>query len=334
MKDEMKAILLSNGILSIGNVQRPTVAARGHLVIEMLASAINSGDKFFLTRPTPPGMPKSLYEIRGVSGVGRVLQTGEGVPERYKGKTVAMYRALSYSEEIVGTWSEYAHLPYLACMILPEAVQPEDYAGSVVNTITPFGFFKQVSAEGHKGIISTAGNSATGIAMLGFSLAYHFPLVSIVRNEEGKEELEALGAKNVVVQSSVRFNQELTEMAGATKATAIFDGVGGQALNKIIDSLVYGSVIYSYGYIGDTVPLTIAMSTLSLKNLTVKPFMNTATDTVRQPEKLEQALTDIGGLIHKAHFRTKPGPRFTLEEINEAIAYRGLHGEKPLLVMR
>src|SRR5581483_8839597 len=99
MKEVMQAIVLSNGVLSVQNVERPKVPAKGHLVIEMMASAINNGDKFFLTRPTPPGMPKSLYDIRGVSGVGRVLATGDAVPETYKGKTVAVYRSMHYSEQ-------------------------------------------------------------------------------------------------------------------------------------------------------------------------------------------------------------------------------------------
>jgi NADPH:quinone reductase-like Zn-dependent oxidoreductase len=334
MKERMKAIVLSNGVLSVQNVERPQVPAKGHLVIEMMVSAINNGDKFFLTRPTPPGMPKSLYDIRGVSGVGRVLDMGDRVPEMYKGKTVAIYRSLHYSEQVVGTWSEYSHVPYLDCVILPDDIRPEDYSGSLVNAITPFGFLKQVIADGHQGIVSTAGGSATGKAMLGFCLAYNFPLLSIVRSEESKQELESLGAKHVVVQSSAAFDQELSEKAGTLKTTAVFDGVGGQILNKIIGSLPYGSVIYSYGYIGDATPLTIPMSTVALKNLTIKPFMNISSDTVRQPDRLEEALKEIGQLIHQPHFKTKLGMRFSMQEINEALSYQGANGEKPVLVLR
>jgi len=334
MKDVMQAIVLSNGVLSVQRVQRPQVAARDHLIIEMMVSAINNGDKFFLTRATPPGMPKSLYDIRGVSGVGRVLAIGDTVPEIYKGKTVAIYRSLYYSEQKVGTWSEYAHVPYLDCVILPDDVRPEDYSGSVVNAITPFAFLKQIIAEGHRGIISTAGSSATGKAMLGFCLAHNFPLLSIVRSEKSRQELEALGAKDVVVQSSDDFNHELSEKAATLSTTAVFDGVGGQILNNIIDSLPYGSVIYSYGYIGDTVPLTVTMSALALKNLTIKPFMNTSSDTVKQPGQLKEALKEIGALIHQPHFKTKLGTRFSMQQINEAVSYRGANGEKPVLLLR
>ncbi|WP_419788772.1 zinc-binding dehydrogenase [Mucilaginibacter sp. X4EP1] len=331
MNDLMKAIVLLNDKLTVQNIEKPTAAAAGHLILKMNSSAINSGDKFFLKHPTPPGTVKSLYDVKGVSGVGEVLQVGEGVPNEYKGKNVTFYRQLQFSESVVGSWSEYAHVHFLDCAVLPESVDPEDYSGSMVNIITPYAFLKQIIAEGHKGIISTAGNSATGIALLGFCLTYNFPLISIVRNEDGRKELEKLGAKNIVVQRDANFNQQLTETALALSATAIFDGVGGQTLSTILPLIPRSSVIYSYGYIGDSDPFTFHTSTLAVKNITIKPFANTSTETVKDPEKLEKALKDIGELIHMPHFKTKIGKKFRLEEIDEALKYIGNNGKKPVL---
>ncbi len=332
MNKLMKAIVLSNDTLTVQNVEKPQHAQPGHLIIKMNSSAINSGDKFFLKYPTPPGTVKSLYEIRGVSGAGAVLQTGEGVPDNYQSKNVTFYRQLSYSESVVGSWCAYAHVHYLDCVILPDSAYPEDYSGSMVNTITPYAFLKQVANEGHKGIISTAGNSATGIALLGFCLAYNFPLISIVRSDKGRKELKALGAKHIVVQSDEDFNQQLTETAQALSATAIFDGVGGQILNLILPLIPRSSVIYSYGYIGDGVPFTFHTSTLAVKNVTIRPFANTSTDTVKDPEKLAKALKDIGELIHQPHFKTKIGKKFRFEEINEALSFTSKDGGKAILV--
>ncbi len=124
-----------------------------------------------------------------------------------------MYRSLSPSEQMVGTWSTYAHMPYLDCVILPDDVRPEEYAGSMVNTITPYAFLKQVIAEGHQGIVSTAGTSATGIALVGLCAYFDFPLISIVRTKEGKAALKALGAKNVVVLEDATFKADLAQQA-------------------------------------------------------------------------------------------------------------------------
>lgn len=331
MDQLMKAIILSDNNLMVKNVKKPQQPEPGHLIIKMHSSAINSGDKFFLKHPSPPGAAKTLYDIRGASGSGTVLQTSDDIPKAFQDKNVAFYKNLKYSESIVGSWCEYAHIHYLDCVILPANLNLEDYSGSIVNIITPFGFLKKIQSEGHQGIVSTAGNSATGIAMLGFCLVYNFPLVSIVRNEAGKKELEELGAKNIVVQSDPDFNHKLQVLAAELNATAIFDGVGGDILNKIIMFIPDNSVIYSYGYIGDAVPFTFHTSLLSVRNIKIKPFSNFKTSTVQDPENLEKALMEISRLIHMPHFKTKIGQKFILEDIEDALAFKVQNGKKAIL---
>jgi len=331
MDELMKAVVLWDDALTVQNVKKTIKAEPGHVIIKMDSSAINSGDKFFLRVTPMPGSPKSLYEIRGVSGTGKVLQTGDGVPEEYLGKNVAFYRQLKYSETLVGAWSEYSHVHFLACAILPDDANPEEYSGSIVNIITPLAFLKQIMTEGHKGIISTAGNSATGIAMLGICLNYNFPLISIVRNEKGRAELEALGAKNIVVQADPDFNTQLTDIAQSLNATAVFEGVGGELLSRILPLLPRNSNIYTYGYVGGPASLTFHTSILTMKDITIRPFSNYNTDTVRNVDTLEAAMKEISGFIHLPHFKTKTGKRFRLEEINVALAYVGENGKKPIL---
>ena len=332
MDKKMNALcLIPNEGVKLQQVKQPESAQPGHLLIKMEACAINPGDKAFINRPLPAGSVLSLYNIYGVSGAGRVIAAGDGVPDIYKGKMVSMYRSLRFSEDMIGTWCEYAHMHYLDCIILPDDARPEEYAGSVVNVITPYAFLQQVSAEGHKGILSTAGTSATGIAMLGVCLAANFPLLSIVRNEAGKKELTALGATHIAVQDDPAFRQQVQDLSKELSATAVFDGVGGEVLNKIIEVLPNNAVIYSYGYLGDAIPLTVHTRTLSAKGITIKPFANFRTETVMNPQRLEKALQELAAIFHQPHFKTKPGPTFSLAEINDALAFTATHGEKAIL---
>jgi NADPH:quinone reductase-like Zn-dependent oxidoreductase len=332
MDNRMNALcLIPNEGVKLQQVNRPESAKPGHLLIKMQACAINPGDKAFINRPLPPGSVLSMYNVYGVSGVGTVIAAGDGVPAAYKEKKVSMYRSLKFSESMIGTWCEYAHMHYLDCVILPDDARPEEYAGSVVNAITPYAFLQQVSAEGHKGILSTAGTSATGIAMVGICLANNFPLVSIVRNEAGKKELAALGAQNIAVQTDPAFQQQVQELSKNLSTTAVFDGVGGEVLNKIIEVVPNNAVIYSYGYLGDAIPLTVHTRTLSAKGITIKPFANFRTETVMNPQRLEKALQELAAIFHQPHFRRKPGPTFSLAEIHAALAFTAAHGEKPIL---
>ncbi|HTN35600.1 MAG TPA: zinc-binding dehydrogenase [Arachidicoccus sp.] len=332
MEDLMKAICLSNEkSVEIQEIPRPQRAQPGHLLIKMLACGINAGDIAFIGGAFPKGsIPVSLYDIRGVSGVGTVMEVGEGVSPKYNGRNVAIYRSLKFDDDIIGTWCETAHMHYQQCVILPDSVNMEDYAGSLVNIITPFAFFKQITEEGHKGIICTAGNSATGIAMLGICLAKDFPVISIVRTEEGKKELEALGAKNIVVQIDSDFNEQLKQMSDKFVATAVFDGVGGIILNRIKDVLPLNTTIYCYGFLGGDTGLSFHTSLL-MKGITIKGFGNFRSKTVQNSALLEEALNDISALIDMPHFKTKAGKHFSFEEINEALVYTSTDGKKAIL---
>ncbi len=292
---------------------------------------INAGDQLDISGTMPKGsFPFSQYDIAGVSGVGQVIETGDGVPAGYKGKWVTVYRSLQFGDQLVGTWSEYGHLHFLQCVVLPDNVNPDAYAGSLVNIITSYAFWQQVRQEGHQGVINTAGNSATGIAMIGMGQALGFPVISLVRNESGRHELEALGAQNILVQEDKDYKEKLQASSAQLKTTAVFDGVGGAVLTQIMDVLPAGSAIYAYGFLGGQTPVTFPTSLL-LKGISLRGFGNFRTATVQDPQKLAVALEEIGKIIHLPHFRTKIGQEFRLEQIVEALRYTSSNGGKAIL---
>lgn len=330
MKNSMKAICSTPGGVELQNVPAPVKAEPKHLLIKMEACGINPGDKSFIGRTFPIGLVLSKYDIFGVSGVGTVQEAGDDVPAEYIGKQVAIYRSLVPSDHIVGTWSQYAHVHYLDCVLLPESVDMLDYSGSLVNIITPYAFVKQVQAEGHKGIITTAGTSATGIAMTGICLACNIPHIAIVRTAAAKKELKDLGAKHVLVQEDADFKNQLKDLAQALSATAVFDGVGGAILNDIIDVLPSNTTIYAYGFLGGATPLTVHTSAL-IRGITIKGFSNFRSGTVLNLSELEKAMKDISEIIHMPHFKTKRGPGFKLEDIVDALAFSAEDGAKAIL---
>lgn len=310
---------LPGGGVALRQVPKPQTTKPEHF--KMKFSAVGHGDKAFLNRPLPPGSIEGLHGVYGASGVGEVLQTGEGVPAHYLGKHVTIYRSLHNSESLIGCWSEYAHLHWLDCVVIPDDAAPEAYCGTLVNLITPYAFRMEALREGHTGIICTAGTSTTGIMMLGVSLALNFPLISIVRAQQGKRLLESLGATHIVVQEDVDFDYQLKKMALELKTTAVYDALGGATLNRIIDLIPSGSTIYVYGFLGDDVPLSIYVKQILFKGLTIKSFGNISTQIVRDPKQLAEALQVISKMIGMPHFKTNVGQKFSLENFEQAIAY-------------
>ncbi|KAL0487327.1 mitochondrial enoyl-[acyl-carrier protein] reductase [Acrasis kona] len=326
----MKAICSSNPGAVFKTVPKPDHAEPGHLLVKMKACGVNPGDKKLIEGSFPVGVQGSKHDIFGGSGAGRVIQVGDGVPESFANQNVAIYRSLVRSEHIVGTWSEYAHVHHLDCIILPKNLDECEYSASLVNIITAYAFYKQVLSEGHKGIISTAAYTATGIALIGICNAYHIPLISIVRNDEEKNKIERYACQNVFSQTDSEFFNKLKGTSHKLGTTAVFDGVGGAVLNQIIHLVPNNTTFYSYGFLGGQVPLTIHTSVL-MKGIILKGFSNFFSSTVLNQEELSKALKDIEAIIHLPHFRTRVGAKFNPEDIKKALEYKGVDLARPVL---
>jgi NADPH:quinone reductase-like Zn-dependent oxidoreductase len=332
----MKAICVTETReLEVREVPTPTEAPAGHVLIEVEAAAINHGDKTFLARPgATTGLPTSRYEIWGASAAGRVLTAGEGVPEEYAGRRVAIYRSLTPSADTVGLWSERAVVPFTSCVVLPEELDAAEYAGSLVNVMTAYAFLETIAAEGHKGVIVTVGGSATGLALAALARRRGVPVLSLVRSDESAGELRGLGLAHVLATSDGDFEASFERLAEELGTTAVFDGVGGELVSRIAPRLPQNSTVWFYGFLAGMAPVAVASMTYMMKNLTMKPFSNFQSATVQDAGRLRAAVAFLGTVIGDPLFRTKGGRSFGLEEIQEAMAYETTPGAKAVLRMR
>ncbi|WP_297920918.1 Zn-dependent oxidoreductase [Metallibacterium sp.] len=330
----MKAICVMPGReLEVRDVPTPNEPAPGHVLVDMDASAINHGDKTFLRMPAAMGigLANSQHDVCGASGSGRVVAVGAGVPADYAGKPVAIYRSLGRSPENIGLWCERAQMPWTSCLILPDHVRTRDYSGSLVNVMTAHAFLEEIAEAGHKGVIVTAGNSATGHAMVSLARRRKLPAIFLVRTEAAREALGRLGAEYVIVT-----NEGFTDTLGALSAelgtTAVFDGVGGDLPERIVPSLPMNSTIYFYGLLGGAKPFSIPSVLFIMKNLAMRRFSNFDSRTVKEHEKLVSALRALEDVIDDPMFTTRIGREFRLDQIEMAMAYESPHGAKAVLV--
>ena len=330
----MKAICVTpSRELEVRDVPTPDQPAPGHVVIDMDASAINHGDKTFLRVPTAAGsVPVSgRHDVWGASGSGRIVALGAGVPEEYAGKQVAIYRALARSPENVGVWCEKAHMRHTSCLILPDHVRARDYCGSLVNVMTAYAFLEEIVEAGHKGVIVTAGNSATGHALAALARKRNVPAIFLVRTEAARDALRASGVEHVIVTRE-GFTDTLATLSTELGTTAVFDGVGGDLLGKIAPSLPMNSTIYFYGFLGGSAPASIQSALFMMKNLIMRRFSNYDSRTVKDQDKLVAALKTLAGVIDDPMFMTRIGKEFSYDQIDQAMAYESLDGSKAVLV--
>jgi NADPH:quinone reductase-like Zn-dependent oxidoreductase len=253
------------------------------------------------------------------------------VPADYTGKQVAIYRSLGRTPESIGLWCERAQVPYTSAVILPDAVDARDYCGSLVNVMTAYAFLDEIADAGHKGVIVTAGNSATGYALAALARSRKLPAIFLVRNETAQEALHRAGAEHVIVTRE-GFTDALAELSAKLETTAVFDGVGGELLGTLVPSLPPNSTIYFYGFLGGSVPISFQSVSFMMKNLTMKRFSNFESRTVKEPSRLVAALKALEGVIADPLFRTRIGKQFSYDQIDQAMAYEAGDGTKAVLV--
>lgn len=330
----MRAICANAGLtLELRDIPKPEAPTPGHVTVQMDSATIMPGDKFFLTHPQPDGsMRGSRYDIFGSNGAGTVVAVGQGVPESSIGKKVAIYAAFAPSADTIGMWSEFAHVPNQSCLILPDYVRARDFSGSFAYVLTVYSFLSQMLEEGHKGVIVTAGSSATGLIAASLTRRRNVPAIFLVRSAEMRDVLLGHGVEHVLVTTEGDFPERLETLAEQLDTTAVFDAVGGELLTRILPSLPIASTVYIYGLIGGDKPIEVTNVLMISKKLTLRQFSSLECSTVEDPDKLATALKDIELLIDDPLFRTRIGKEFPFEQFEEAMAYEGPPSARAVLV--
>jgi NADPH:quinone reductase-like Zn-dependent oxidoreductase len=331
----VKAICVtSSRTLEVREIPTPEAPPPGHVLVDMDASTITHGDKFFLTRPLPgaTSLAAGGYGVYGANGSGKVAAIGSGIPPEYQGKQVAIYKSLSRTPDTIGLWCERAQVSYASCLILPDEVRARDYCGSFANVLTVYAFLSEIIAAGHKGIIVTAGNSATGSIAASLERRRNVPAIFLVRSMSAREELVRHGVEHVIVTTEENFESKLATLAAELATTAVFDGVGGVLLSRILPNLPVNSTVYIYGFLGGATPIALPTMLLMEKNLTLRRFSNLESTTVSDPHQLAAARKEIEGFIDDPLFKTRIGKEFTFDQIDEAMAYETAPGSRAVLV--
>jgi NADPH:quinone reductase len=330
----VKAVCVkSDRSLEIRDVPTPIEPPAGHLLVEIDACAINHGDKTFLTISPPAALAARGQAVWGASAVGRVVESGAGVPEAYAGKSVAIYRSLRPTPETIGLWCERAQVHHLSCLILPDQAPARDYCGSLVNVITAYAFLQQAADEGHRGIVVTAGNSATGHALAALARDRAVPVLHLVRSASARDELQRRGAEHLLVTTDANFEGAFGDLAQRLGTTAVFDGLGGDIVGRLAPHLPPDSTFYFYGFLGGPVPISIATSLIMMKNLIMMRFSNFESATVKNDQKLGAALADLQGRIDDKAFPTTIGKEFRFDEIDAAMRFETAPGAKAVLTV-
>jgi NADPH:quinone reductase-like Zn-dependent oxidoreductase len=152
-----------------------------------------------------------------------------------------------------------------------------------------------------------------------------------VRSEKAKEEVlkSEVEGEHVLSSSHPYFMQDLERTARELGTTAVFDGVGGALVSKMLGALPPRSSIFFYGSLSGAEKVKFPSAVFMMKDFTMRRFSNFNTMTVK--ERLGDMLKDLEGCIGDPLFRTTLGRDFEPKEIEAAMEYEG--GSKKAILM-
>ncbi|CAK4083230.1 unnamed protein product [Aphanomyces euteiches] len=210
----------------------------GEALVKIECSPINPSNLSIITGSYNSAAQSPLPSLLGTEGSGVVVATKSDAVKI--GQRVAILKDQ-------GIWAEYAALPGISCVGLPDDVTFEGGCSLFVNPLTAVAFVHIALARGAKTIVHTAGASALGKMLVQHAKERGVNVLAVVRRPEQVQALQALGAEYVVDTSEADWKVKFKELATTLEATLGFDAVSGGLTGDILSNMPNGSEVQVYG---------------------------------------------------------------------------------------
>ncbi|MCH8201736.1 MAG: zinc-binding dehydrogenase [Proteobacteria bacterium] len=226
--------------LELADKERPAPGP-GEVLVKIEAATCNPSDLHYLKGEY--GVPPEWGAAAGFEGAGIVVESGGGFfAGRLKGKRVAVASAGGE-----GVWAEYLLASAKTCMPINKAVPPEQAATFIVNPFTAFGLLDRAVALGSQAVIVNAAASQVGRLVIRMAKPRAIDVIAIVRREEQRLALVAIGAEHVLLSTDSDFEKQLHAAAHEKKARVAFDCIAGPATAQLLTAMPTHSTVIVYG---------------------------------------------------------------------------------------
>ncbi|EFJ08916.1 hypothetical protein SELMODRAFT_428449 [Selaginella moellendorffii] len=313
------------GIGKLELASRPIPEALpGKVVIHLLLRPINSTD---LTSPlSRHGRPVSTP---GSEGYGIVHAIGDGVTKVKPGQRVVPFVWESAIESGDGSWQEYVCVRESMLTLVPDSVSNEVAAQFVLNPWTAVGLMRDLHVPEGDFMLQTAAGSMLGRLVIQLAKHKGIKIINVVRREEQKEELKALGADEVICSTTEDVVARVKEITSNKLVYGALDCVGG-GMTKIVTGCVRRKgTVFLYGVLSGT-EATINIYDL-LRQVKIKGWLvMNYWDSV---EHRDAFISEAWRLFEAKVFQLSPCKRFELSDVEEALkdVGKGGGGTKVLL---
>ncbi|MEM1160369.1 MAG: zinc-dependent alcohol dehydrogenase family protein [Pseudomonadota bacterium] len=293
-------------VVEVREIDRQPLAP-GETRVKILRSPINPSDiaqiggVYGLQPPLPaPAGMEGIGEVVEVNGDGHALGT------------------LVLLADPPGAWAAERVFPSATLVPVPGA-DIDQLSMLTVNPATAYLLLSQyVDLKPGDWIIQSAGNSAVGRYITQLANARGIKVASVVRRETAIADVQDAGCAAAFVDGP-DLAERVAAQLDAAPVLAI-DAVAGTAFGRLAATLANGGVAVNYGGMSGE-DLSIPDNIVIFNNVTVRGFWLVNWLTSAKPEEMQRVYGELTQLILEGKLDAPIDRIFTLDQINEALAY-------------
>jgi mitochondrial enoyl-[acyl-carrier protein] reductase / trans-2-enoyl-CoA reductase len=290
----------------------PVRPRAGEVRVAVEAAPLNPSD-FMLIDGRYPFRPQ-LPSPAGSEGVGRVVETGDGVTSVKVGD-----RVLVLPSGQPGTWQEEIVIAERFVIRVGRDADPVQLATVGINAATAHLLLRYGNPEPGSWVAQTAANSGLGGFVIALARRAGLRTLNVVRRPEVADALLDLGADEVVVSDGT-LGEQVAEVLGDDRISLLLDGVGGPVVGDLAPYLGREAHIVSFAALSGQ-PIAVHPMHLNFRNLHVHGFwLNNWLDSAPRDE-IEQVYAHVIDLIADGTLSTGIEATYGLDDHAVAITH-------------
>jgi len=300
--------------LSLVTKEKPRPSP-GNVVVRMIASAVNPIELIYIRI----GSLKRFEDkgaVHGSEGVGVVDEIGEGVTScRVGERVIPVLFWKYYCDRGEGAWQDYVEVAEEDLVPVPDTMSDAVAAQFVINPWTMYGMLLDLQIPKGKYLLQTAAGSVIGRQRIQLAKHWDIKTINIVRRDELKDELIALGADEVINSEKEDITMRVREITNGEGAYAGVDAVGGVSLKVVAENVRDKGTVFVYGGLASN-DVIVGINDLRRE---VKISWWHLTSFVKDEDNKKKCILDLLKLFDQNVITPLIGQMFTLDEFRKAI---------------
>jgi NADPH2:quinone reductase len=300
-------------VLTLAEVATP-VAGPGEALIAIEAIGVNFIDTYFREGRYPEALPFTP----GQEAAGTVAAVGEGVTSVKVGDRVAYCG-------IQGSYAEFAVVPAVRLVAVPDAVSFEQAAAAMLQGMTAhYLSHSTYTIQAGDTVLVHAGAGGTGLLLTQMAKRLGARVLTTVSTEEKARLSRDAGADETILYTQVDFAAEVKRLTGGAGLPAVYDSVGKATFDQSLTCLrPRGTMVLFGGSSGAVPPFDLmrltAAGSLYVTRPTLKDYIATRAD-------LEARAGDVFAWLADGSLKLRIEHSYALADAAEA--HRDLESRK------